>query len=74
MDATRKARLEKFRRERLAAEGKCSSCLAALEPGQRKLCAGCRDVDRINSRNRYRLRHGIPLDAPLSPQGRQREY
>lgn len=35
-------------------------------------CADCAEKIQTRNRNRYRLAHGIPLDAPLSKNGRPR--
>lgn len=53
------------------AAGRCEKC------GVPKLphcvhCESCRIKNRETSRNHYRRRHGIPLDAPIGPQGRKR--
>ena len=63
MSRQRKWQLKKMR------EGKCPNC---GEPKGRDIlqCNLCAENVRINSRDRYRLKMGIPLDAPIQKQRR----
>jgi hypothetical protein len=37
-------------------------------------CQDCFERNRIANRNRYRLKHGIPLTEPYQQWGRPRKY
>lgn len=50
--------------QRMAA-GVCITC-SGSELADRFRCAGCAEKNRTANRNRYRKKHGIPLDAPVS--------
>ena len=52
------------------AEGKCWQCGQPVVDGWR--CAPCREKKRTNSRNFYRKKHGIPLNAKKLNPGRPR--
>jgi len=43
--------------------GLCRQCGKDPIPGK-KVCEQCREKQAERARNRYRLKHGIPLDAP----------
>ncbi len=48
-------------KQRRIAAGLCGSC--GVQPlASKNYCADCRDRDKVASRNRYRLKNGIPLD------------
>lgn len=47
------------------AEGICPACGKAKSVPGKKHCKKCAKRLRIAARNRYRLKHGIPLDTPL---------
>lgn len=55
--------------KRMAAEGRCIICATKTDLGTR--CALHLALFRTDNRNRYRKRHGIPLDAPIV-RGRKR--
>jgi hypothetical protein len=43
--------------------GLCITCATPAVDGWH--CQRCKEANAVRLRNRYRLRHGIPLDAPL---------
>lgn len=51
-------------------EGLCGYCPNVAERGG--ICEPCREKRKTRYRNRYRLKRGIPLDAPIGPQGPKR--
>ena len=56
-------------RKKQDALGKCYTC---GRPKTRSLCEDCLEEVRKATLIRYRKKHGIPLDAPLSGRGRPR--
>ena len=55
--------------------GRCGWCgkrRPVGDGGTRALCASCAEKNRTYHRSAYRLKVGIPLDAPLAPNGRPR--
>lgn len=64
-------------RQRLRQQlGLCRCCSEKVAPGSVTYCPYhqmiMRDRAREPNRNAYRLKHNIPLDAPLSRRGRPR--
>lgn len=51
-------------------QGLCIICAKPADSGS--VCSEHRDQRRTHSREYYRKKHGIPLDAPLSTRGRKR--
>jgi hypothetical protein len=43
-------------------KGLCRQCPC---PAEGLFCTACRDKERTRARNRYRTKHGIPLNAPI---------
>lgn len=56
-------RQRQWQLDRLAS-GRCPGCGRAAVPGK-TCCVECGEDQRIRARNRYRIKHGIPLDAPV---------
>jgi hypothetical protein len=55
---------------RMEDDGRCGHCgKPAVRAGH---CRECREKKNNRARNRYRLAHGIPIDAPIGPQGPKR--
>lgn len=50
--------------------GLCTNCAS---PAFFDRCAVCLEKLRTYRRNKYRKKHGIPLDAPLDNRGRPRK-
>lgn len=57
--------------EKQKALGLCLSCLQPSADGTR--CEYHAERNRIANRNRYRLKHGIPLNEPYEHWGRPRK-
>jgi len=65
----------KRRQKELLAQGVCIACGAAPTGGKggtKHRCPVCAEKTREAARAKYRIRKGIPLDAPLSKKGRGR--
>lgn len=60
---------EAARKAHLRSLGLCMNC---KEPTPFPVCDGCHDVNRRRTRERYREKNNIPLDAPLLRAGRRR--
>jgi hypothetical protein len=54
----------------MQAAGKCIICAQPRTEESKYFCAGHLDVVRIKNRNKYRLKKGINLTAPLQKTGR----
>lgn len=66
-----KSSKQKRWQEAKALAGLCITC--GKNPAEEKCyCAACAERQRDKARARYRLKKGIPLDAPLMPNGRPR--
>ena len=46
-------------------QGLCIRCGKSRPKEASRLCSACHEKEKTMLRNRYRLRVGIPLDAPL---------
>lgn len=73
---SRKTRYDTERQRQRARDGICRCCDETVAPTSKFYCPYHLVTHRANvrdpHRNAYRLKHGIPLDAPLSRRGRPR--
>lgn len=57
---------------RRKAQGLCIRCGQPQHPKSKNHCKRCRALCADYTRNRYRAKQGIPLDAPMAIHGKKR--
>lgn len=69
----RNLRQKRYNKEYIArcrAEGRCLQCKNPIARTSKSLCIKHQELRRKDSRDVYRILHGIPVDAPLRTGGR----